>query len=148
MSSLILKANGQIITSTMVQSLTKDDLALPNYIKLMEQHVWSPHNALDIKDSVVTPLADVDTSRLLHVPDDDLEEFEFCCDDIDEADKHDVDTYNQLIGAQIELNRGGETVKGRVKDRLCNDRGDLLGRSDPNPLLDTGKYIVEYYDGS
>jgi len=96
--------------------LTKDDLAVPGYVKLMEQHVRSSHMALDIKNSVVKLPDEVDVSRLLDVPDEDLAEFDFSCADIDEADTHDVDTYNHLVGAQIELNREGETIKGRVKD--------------------------------
>ena len=148
MRSFVLKANGQIVTSTTVQALTKDDLAVPNYKKMMERHVRSSHKALDIKDSVVQQPDGVHVARLLDIPDEDLAEFDFSCADIDEADNHDVDTYNRLVGAQIELNRGGETIKGRVKDRVRNEVGNLVGKADPNPLLDTSRYVVEYYDGS
>ena len=148
MSSFVLKSNGQIVTCTTVQALTKDDLAIPAYVKLMEQHVRSSHKALDIKNAVLKQPDKVDVSRLLDVLDDDLAEFDLSCVDIDEADTHDVDTYNRLVGAQIEIHRAGETIKGRVKDRVRTESGNLLGRADPNPLLDTSRYVVEYYDGS
>ena len=95
-----MKANGQIVTCTTVQSPTKDDLVFPNYVKMMEHHVHTSHKALTIKDLVVTAPEDADDTRLLHVSDDSLDDFKFPCDDIDEADKHDVDTYNRLVGAQ------------------------------------------------
>ena len=51
----------------------------------------------------------------------------FSVEEIDEADKYDIDTHNRLVGAQIELNRGGETIKGQVKDRACDEFGRTAG---------------------
>ena len=38
-------------------------------------------------------------------------------------------------------------VKGRVKSRKRDADGNLTGRADANPILDTREYIVEFDDG-
>ena len=148
LSSHILKANGEVVTCTTVQALTKDDLAVPNYKFMMERHVAQSNKKLTIRDSTVKIDDRADTFRRLFHDDDTSLDIEFSVEHIEEADKYDVDTYNRLVGAQIELNRGGETVKGRVKDRARDQFGRPVGTYDGNPLLDTAGYVVEYYDGS
>ena len=53
-----------------------------------------------------------------------------------------------MVGAAIEMNRGGEVVCGHVIDCLHDDAGNLVGKHHPNPLVNTSKYSVEYEDGS
>ena len=56
--------------------------------------------------------------------------------------------FDQYLTAQILLDRGGETQLGTVKRRKRNDNGNPVGISNPNPLLDTREYEVEFPDGS
>eukprot|EP00814_Leptocylindrus_danicus_P013547 CAMPEP_0116003546 /NCGR_PEP_ID=MMETSP0321-20121206/114_1 /TAXON_ID=163516 /ORGANISM="Leptocylindrus danicus var. danicus, Strain B650" /LENGTH=383 /DNA_ID=CAMNT_0003471763 /DNA_START=209 /DNA_END=1360 /DNA_ORIENTATION=- len=148
LSSFVLKENGTIVTCTTVQALTKDDLAVPHYITMMEHHARNSHKVLTVKTYNLQYPEGIDEFRCLEKVADPLDDLEFSVEEVDEADKYDVDTYNRLVGAQIELSRGGETVKGRVKDRYRDALGRTVGNFDSNPLLDTGQYVVEYYDGS
>mmetsp|Transcript_12116 Transcript_12116/g.18274 ORF Transcript_12116/g.18274 Transcript_12116/m.18274 type:complete len:237 (-) Transcript_12116:801-1511(-) len=148
LSSHVLKENGEIVACTMVQALTKDDLAIPNYKFMMERHEHQSNKSLTIQNPKVKIDNRDDNFRRLFHDDDTSLDIDFSVEAIDEADKYDVDTYNRLVGAQIELNRGGETVKGRVKDRARDEFGCPVGTYDNNPLLDTAQYVVEYYDGS
>ena len=148
LSSFVLKENGTIVTCTTVQALTKDDLAVPHYITMMEHHARNSHKVLTVKTYNLQYPEGIDEFRCLEKVADPLDDLEFSVEEVDEADKYNVDMYNRLVGAQIELSRGGETVKGRVKDRYRDALGRTVGNFDSNPLLDTGQYVVEYYDGS
>ena len=66
-----------------------------------------------------------------------------------DVEEYDEDTYDRYIGAQFRLDDsddGGRlaTVKRRVKDY----NGNMVGRSNNNPLLDTAEYEVELEDGT
>ena len=65
-----------------------------------------------------------------------------------EADDADVQTFDKLVGAGVSIVRGGERMRGTVKSRLKDEYGNLKGRINPNPLLDTSEYFVEFEDGS
>jgi len=68
--------------------------------------------------------------------------------EIMEADDADVATFDKLVGAGVSIVRGGERMKGVVKSRALDEYGNLKGKSNPNPLLDTSEYYVEFEDGS
>jgi hypothetical protein len=65
-----------------------------------------------------------------------------------EADDYTPETLDEYLTAKVLLSHGGElqraTVRARVKDR----DGLPIGRRNPNPLLDTRSYEVEFPDGS
>ena len=90
LSSHVLKANGRIVTCTTVQALTADDLKVPNFIKLMEQHVRDAHAFLTIKNSAVRIDGNVDDFRRLFYTKDSCVNNEFSVDEIDVADKYNV----------------------------------------------------------
>ncbi len=144
LASYVLKANGQIITSTTVQNVTVEDALLPPTQRLMKIHDANVGGYLDRGTSTASIDDEVDAARVLDAPD---EEFSF---DIGqpEEDTHDVETYDEMVGAAIEVNRGGEAVRGHVIGRTHDDAGNLVGKHHPNPLVNTSKYSVEYEDGS
>jgi hypothetical protein len=43
---------------------------------------------------------------------------------------------------------GGIMTKGCVAARKCDNTGNLTGLADPNPILDTRSYIVDFADGN
>ena len=49
--------------------------------------------------------------------------------------------------AEVLLPHLGENVTGTVKRRKRNSDGNLIGKSNDNPILDTREYIVEFPDG-
>jgi len=57
--------------------------------------------------------------------------------------------YDAYVTAKVMLPAEGHTFKaGTVKRRARDEGGVLIGRSNPNPLLDTSVYEVEFEDGS
>ena len=86
------------------------------------------------------------------VPDDRIldskEEYEFTIDGQPEEDSYDVETYDEMVGAAIEMNRGGQKLRGKVISRVYDDAGNLVGKHHKNPLVNTSRYSVEYEDGS
>ena len=71
--------------------------------------------------------------------------------ELEEADDFDVDgmDYNGYIASKVILPRDGHTfATGTVKARVKDSAGELVGKSNANPLLDTAEYLVEFEDGT
>ena len=52
-----------------------------------------------------------------------------------------------LISAEVLLPLEGEVRKAKVKGRSIDDNGEQIGTYDPNPLLNSIVYDVEFPDG-
>ena len=66
--------------------------------------------------------------------------------EIKEADDLDL---NKYISAKVMLPRDGYTfASGRVVRRVRDENGELIGKSNNNPLLDTAQYEVMFEDGA
>ena len=65
-------------------------------------------------------------------------------DDVD--DLH--DSLDEYVNAQVRLPRGEGYEFGTVLRRKRNHNGDAIGTRNPNPILDTRAYEVEFADGS
>jgi hypothetical protein len=64
-------------------------------------------------------------------------------------DKHySPEAYDQYLMANVLMDRGGEAMLGTVKNWKRDSKGNPVGRSNMNPLLDTREYEVEFPDGS
>jgi len=68
--------------------------------------------------------------------------------DLEEADEIQHEAYDRYITARVCVPKGGEMSYGTVKNRKRRLDGDLMGRSNANPILDTSIYEVEFDDGS
>jgi len=55
---------------------------------------------------------------------------------------------DEHIGLQVNLPHKGEMVHGKVIEREKNPDGSLKGKSNPNPILDSRSYKVEFRDGA
>jgi hypothetical protein len=66
--------------------------------------------------------------------------------DIDDLDEHDVDTYDQYVGASVQLSIGDKVQTGKVTGRKRGLDGVSRGRASANPILDTRTYNVEFPD--
>jgi hypothetical protein len=67
--------------------------------------------------------------------------------DIDNVDnEHDVDTYDQYVGAQVRLPIGGEISSGRVM--MCKREldGTWKGDANANSMMDSRTYEIEFPD--
>lgn len=65
-----------------------------------------------------------------------------------EADDFTPEAYDQYLTAEVMLPHGGEMAQARVISRKRDADGNLIGTRNPNPILDTRLYEVEYPDGS
>jgi hypothetical protein len=66
--------------------------------------------------------------------------------DID--DVHDVDTYDQYVGAQVRVPIGDYIRTGKVMWHTRALDGTVKGRANGNAMMDTRKYKIEFSDGS
>ena len=65
-----------------------------------------------------------------------------------EADDYTPEETDRYLHAKVLLPRGGEFKMGEIKARKRDLRGLPIGKEDPNPILDTREYVVEFPDGS
>ena len=66
--------------------------------------------------------------------------------EIKETDDLDL---NRYISAKVSIPVGGHKfAHGRVVRRARDDTGELIGKSNANPLLDTSQYEVQFEDGA
>ena len=55
---------------------------------------------------------------------------------------------DQYVGAEVRLPLGDKVGQGLVKRRKTHPDGSDLGTANPNPILDTRVYEVEFEDGA
>ena len=71
---------------------------------------------------------------------------------VDDAPTQDVEStaFDKFLGLYVELpgEDGESKVLARVKERKRNHDGKLMGRANPNPILNTAIYNVETPDGN
>lgn len=66
-----------------------------------------------------------------------------------DADDHSSpDAYDQYLTTNLLIDRGGSMERGTVVRRKRDHEGQLVGKSNTNPLLDTREYEVEFADGT
>jgi hypothetical protein len=151
MSRKILKANGQVLYRTSVRSLTLDDIQSPTEIAeclkfytSVEEKLGKSMLGADFKDD--PDFADFVTPTFEPYEDDEVPVSRM--PDIDDVDDdHDVDTYDQYVGAQVRVPIGGEIRSGKVMRRKRELDGTLKGRTNENPMLDSRTYEIEFPDG-
>jgi hypothetical protein len=64
-----------------------------------------------------------------------------------EADEIQHEAFDKYISARVFVPQGDSKAYGTVKRRKRDSEGDLIGRSNKNPLLDTSIYEVEFDSG-
>ena len=67
--------------------------------------------------------------------------------EIKEADDIDHEAFNKLLSARVHIPQGDSMNYGTVRRRKRDDNGDLIGRSNDNPFMDTAVYEVEMDSG-
>ena len=55
---------------------------------------------------------------------------------------------NQYFGAEILLTRGNEMARDHVVAHSCDANGNIVGKANTNPILNTGIYQVEFACGN
>jgi hypothetical protein len=146
----ILPQSGIPISRSSVQAISADELAttairwaLNLYDDAIEQVLG---DSVPSQDLPVVPLKDLyllDEDNALDEPDDPFEP---------EAEKDDADAftdaaYDSLISAEVYLPHEDQMKTGRVLGFKRDREGSLVGRANPNPLLSSRMYQVEFSDG-
>ena len=144
MTSKVLKGNGQVIYTSTYHALTDDEMANPEEVKARQAFdaavatkLGAPMSKHDLPSKGVdanTPtfeLYENDENPPLWLP------------DANEVTPELADSY---VGAQVNLPIRGTTFEGTVKRRARDTNGNLQGKADINPILDTRTYEVEFPD--
>ena len=138
----ILKQNGQVIYTSTYRHLNQREI---NDSKEMQAR---RHFDREIHKLLGEPV----TEEMLRAKDEDavtphFDPFDpdYAYPDIDDATPEFQDSY---IGAEVTLPLQGTMVQGKVKKRSRTDNGELFGKSNTNPILDTRSYDVEFPDGN
>ena len=137
------------------QKMAEFDATLKAKLKDRAQAMSSGKDPNDLDDELVEKMLDEDTPK--HVAYEEWEDFQMGLTDVDptkkpevpdlvDADDHNFENY---LAAQVRIPQGGHTfANGRVISRARDSNGELIGKSNANPLLDTSVYEVEFEDGS
>jgi hypothetical protein len=151
MTRKILKKNGMVMYRSSVRSLTQDEIQSPTEQK--ERHEFDIAikekfgPAMNKGDFKYDPdYADFVTPTFDCYEDDEVPPSKI--PDIDDIKKeHDVDTYDQYVGAHVRVPIGNEIKYGKVLRRKRELDGTVRGRANANPMLDTSNYEIELPDG-
>jgi hypothetical protein len=142
LTAKILKDNGIFVCCSTLRHLTQQELDCPVHTATrlcFDESVWmhlgSSATTADFPAKDITPDLDhFDDSKLLS------------------PDSADVDVMpkfgDNLLNAKIMIPRGGILTKGHVTARKRDSAGNPIRLADPNPVLDTRSYIVDFADGN
>lgn len=156
MSYWILPESGIPISCTTVQPLSFLDQDTTHIKTLMEQYNQKIHSKFETQPNVPKKdLQYMDPQHGLHNLDDDpdfFNEFSKVINDesIPEEDGAADDSFDPYIRMELSLPRGedGAGVNAQVVERVKDEHDNPVGRANPNPLLDSRQYKVEFDDGS
>ena len=147
MTAKLLKENGEYVHRSTYRGLTEDEIKDPLEIKARELFDIAINDRLGAEATIadfskeeldvetpINPLYEDDCDKNLpHVPDrDDIED----------------DHYDQYIGSDVLLPLGDKFKTGRVTGRKRNADGKETGTANPNSILDSREYIIEFPDGA
>ena len=140
----ILKSNGQVVPRSTIRHLTHDELTNPDHISMTKafddniiQKIGIPATENDFDKDYLTPT------------------FEYYNDDNQDA-APDAPPENltptpeisdNYLNMESMLPRGGTLARVRVTERKRDHEGNVIGRSNANPILDTREYEVKFEDG-
>jgi hypothetical protein len=151
MARKILKKNGSVMYRPSVRPLTPDEIQSPPEKKdreefdiTIEKKFGTSMDKNDFKDD--PDYADFVTPTYECYEDDEFSSSNMpYIDDIKE--EHDVDTYDQYVGAHVRVPIGGDIRSGKVVRRKRELDDTVRGRANANSMLDTRTYEIEFPDG-
>jgi hypothetical protein len=146
----VLKINGEVMFRVSVRGLTLDEIQSPYEQKRRQEYdeaikVKLGKGMQDHEFKLDPDFADFVTPT--HDCYEDKKEPAFEMPDIDDMDEHDVDAYDQYVGASVQLSIGDKVQTGKATGRIRGIDGVARGKGRANPILDTRTYNVEFPDG-
>jgi hypothetical protein len=147
MAQAILTSSGKIIPRRTIRKLRDDEINNP--IEATKRSLFDEVIRKKLGDSANFPKP----AKPIHLygPDDngDLIDCDGTSDDEDENDPSPVEQpmTDHFIHSEVVLPQRNNMRSAKVKGRSLNDKGELIGKYDPNPMLNTLVYDVEFPDG-
>ena len=149
----ILKENGQLLSRSTVQHMTKEDtIQDENQAKIRDYHMQLNQRLDDTE--MINVDADFDKYILPDIPNDsDNPDNPLFVDnpEIDDILSDNTnDAYDGYINAELLIpDQDGNKRIAKVKKKVKGNDGKVIGNStNNNPMLDTSEYLVELPDGS
>jgi hypothetical protein len=151
MTRKILKQNGSVMYRSSVRPLTQDEIQSPTeqnereeFDIAIEEKFGPAMNKDDFQND--PDYADFVTSTYDCYEDDEVYPSKMPYI-YDIKEEHDVDTYDQYVGAHVRVPIGDEIRYGGFLRRKRELDGTARGRANANPMLDTRTYEIEFPDG-
>lgn len=147
LTARILTPKGKFIFRTSVFPLKPDELMSDEVKKKIEDYEISLKDALregylpmpdDGDDRETTPAFE---------PYEPTDEGDKVQEDLAEADEIQHEAFDKYISARVYMPQGDKLAYGTVRRRKRDNDGNLIGRSNTNPILDTSIYEVEFDSG-
>jgi hypothetical protein len=150
MSRQVLKINGEVMFRVSVRGLTFYEIHSPDEQKRRQEYdkaikVKLGKGMQDHKFKLDPDFADFVMPT--HDCYKEKKEPAFEMPEIDNLDEHDVDTYDQYVGASVQLSIGDKFQTGKVTGQKRSLDGVARGKASGNPILDTITYNVNFPDG-
>jgi hypothetical protein len=151
----ILPKSGRPIARTTVRPISDTELQT-NEVK-QELNAFDASINRKLGDHLLTedslsfpPDSEELRAALADVADDDDGNFQPIEPDVErpEIDDYDEETIDKLLSAEVLLPKGDFQFVGIVLQRKRDVDGNPIGKSNPNPILDTRVYEVEFPDGT
>jgi len=136
----VIKENGEIIQTPFVRKLTDKEASNTEFLEQFASKLLENIKNSKVKHDGI--FKDSETESYVPYFDDDMKEVE-----IPEADDYSTGDIDKYIGAKLHLPYGEIIQEAQIKCRKVNNQGKPVGKSNPNPFLDTRRYIVEFTDG-
>ena len=151
MTRKILKENGKVVYRSTVRSLLPDEIADEDMKRRRKEFTKKVNKALGdgfkYADFENDPeLEHLGTPIYPNYADDDDGEAHVM-PEYDDDPEPDADTYDQYVGASVNLPMGDQMLNAKVIGRKRMPDGSVIGRANSNPILDTRTYDVEFPDG-
>ena len=165
----VLNQNAEVIVRSTVSIIDPNDIApydlrtrQDEYTKRVESIIGNfQHATIQRTEQKPDEIVDI-YSDLFELTDGDMDEVQIQAfdsngnpvtkpetEEIIMQDAPNEEINDKWINATVPIPRGGEMVQGTVKRRKRDgDSGLLIGKSHPNPILDTRVYEVEMPDGT
>jgi hypothetical protein len=151
----LLKENGQVLSKTTVQHITRLDLEVDDVKAKIKTYDDLLMVRLDDENFQLNPndcnaffiLDDEDVTNAMVVPDEGNEQT-VDVDNVLPEDDPTEEAYDTLLNAEVVLSEGSEQVMGTVTKRARGADGRPIGTRAQNPIADTQMYEVRLPDGS
>ena len=140
----IFKSNGQVVLRSTIRHLTLDKLTNPDHIAITKafddniiQKLGVPATEHDFDKDYLTPTYEYyDYDHQDATPNTPPEQLTLT-----------PEIGDNYLNMELMLPRGGTLVRGQVTERKRDHEGNVIGRSNDNPILDTREYEVKFEDG-